>query len=194
MHGVGTMGHSKTSLSLASLFALLLWSAASAQERPDSPAPSKPAPITLAANRVSFVPPPGFTALSAEWLALKYPNPGAPRHAVGNPRRTVSIAYDVLDGAVPSKDLEALRAMQMQGLSQLPKVKWVASEVRRISNHEWVYQEFVSAAADQDIHNILLLTVVDDRLALFNFNSTVADFPRVESELRRAIASIKVVP
>ena len=178
------------SWSLVRICALLIFSVASSAEEHQlserSPA------ITLANDHVSFVPPPGFTPLSAEWLAAKYPNPGAPTNAIGNATRTTSIAYGVLNGMAPSADLQALRKLQMQGFSQLPKLKWLASEVRRIRNHEWVYQEFTAAAADQDIHNIVLLTVVEDRVVLFNFNSTTAEFERVEAALRASIATITV--
>ena len=43
-----------------------------------------------------------------------------------------------------------------------------------------------------ELHNIVLLTVSAGRLVMFNFNSTVAEFPKVERGLRASIASIKV--
>lgn len=148
--------------------------------------------IAFADGRISFVPPVGFTELDAEWLAAKFPHPNPPRRAVGNPRRTTTIAYDQMDGSAPSEDLEALRKAMLASFSPLPKLRWVASDVRTVGGHRWAYLEFTSAAADQDIHNIVLLTVSAGRLVLFNFNSTTREFATVEAELRASMASIRV--
>lgn len=150
--------------------------------------------FTFANDHISFLAPPGFTALTAEWLAAKYPNAGAPRYAVGNARRTTSIAYDLRDERAPSNDLEALRRALQGSFAQLPKLRWVASDVRRIAGRDWAYIEFTAAAVDQDIHNIVLLSVYDGRLLLFNFNSTVVEFPRVERVLRASMATIRTKP
>ena len=74
-------------------------------------------------GRISFVAPPGFTALTAEELTVKYPRGGAPRQAVSNARGTTSIAYDLQDLRAPSNDLEALRKELLQGFAQMPKLK-----------------------------------------------------------------------
>jgi hypothetical protein len=150
--------------------------------------------FTLADGNISFLAPLGFTALTPEWLAAKYPKGGAPRQAVGNARRTTSIAYDLLDQRVPSNDLDALRRSIQESFSQLPKLKWIASDVRRVGGRDWAYVEFTAAAADQDIHNIILLSVYHDRPLLFNFNSTVTEFPRLEHALRGSMASITTKP
>jgi len=150
--------------------------------------------FTLADGRVSFVAPPGFTEMSAELLARKYPRGGAPRHAISNAQTTTSIAFDLADLRVPSSDLERLRKALMQGIAALPKLKWVANDVRKIVNRDWAYLEFTAAAADQDIHNIILASVYDGRLLMFNFNSTVAEFPKLEAALRASMATITARP
>lgn len=153
-----------------------------------------PARIWLPDDQVSFASPAGFTPLDAQWLAVKYPRGNAPRHAVGNERRTTTIAYDVLDGTAPTSDLEELRRAFVAGLAQAPKVRWIANEIRSLGPDKWVYVECTTAAPDTDIRNILLLTVVRNRIVLFNFNATVEDFGRIEPALRASIDSIKVAP
>jgi len=161
---------------------------------PKSGQPSRAARFTFADGRISFMAPPGFTALTAEELAVKYPNAQAPRQAVGNERVTTSIAYDLLEHRALPTELEALRLQLLQGFAQLPKLKWVASDVRPIAGRDWAYVEFTAATADQDIHNIVLLSVYDGRVLLFNFNSTVVEFPRVERALRASMATISTKP
>jgi hypothetical protein len=141
------------------------------------------------------VAPPGFTELTAEELAAKYPRAGAPRRAVGNARRTTSIAYDLLDQRAPSSDLEAARKFFAAQYEQaLPALKWVVNEVRQVGSRNWVHLEFTAAAADQDLHNIVLVSVYDGRVLIFNFNSTVVEFPAVDQALRASITSIATTP
>jgi hypothetical protein len=132
--------------------------------------------------------------MTGELLATKYPRGGGPRQAIGNAPGTTSIAYDLLDQRAPSDDLDALRRGLQEGYVHLPKIKWIADDVRHVGNRDWAYLEFTAATADQDVHNIVLLSVYDGRLLLFNFNSTVGEFPRVERALRTSMATISTKP
>jgi hypothetical protein len=161
------------------------------QPRPEAKTAGR---MAIADGRITFVAPSGFTALTAEGLAAKYPSPGAPRRAVGNARRTTSIAYDLLDDRAASSDLDAFRRSLMETFAPLKNLKWVASDVRRVGSRDWAYVEFTAATADQEIHNIVLLSVYDGRILIFNFNSTVVEFPRVERALRASMATIRAVP
>jgi hypothetical protein len=148
-------------------------------------------PVSFAEGRISFFPPPGFTSLTADEIAVKFPRAGAPRLVVGNARRTTTIAYDVLDATARDFELDLIRqqlAASFEGA--LPTLKWVVNGLRRMNNRGWAHLEFTAPAADQDLHNIVLASVYDGHVVIFNFNSTVAEFPRVEQGLRDAISSI----
>lgn len=149
----------------------------------------------FAKGRISFAAPEQFTPLSPDEMKRKFPSTGAPRQAVGNPKRTTTIAYDLLDQPAPSNDLEAARRMFAGAYERgLRDLKWVASDVRRIGAREWAYLEFTAAAVDQDIHNIVMVSVFDGRVLMFNFNSTVREFSEVERTLRASIRSIATSP
>jgi hypothetical protein len=150
--------------------------------------------VVFADGYVSFMAPLDFTELTSEEIATKFPLGVPPRRAIGNARRTTSISFDLLDQPAPSTDLNALRGSLMQSFAQLPKLKWIASEVRRAGSGNWAYLEFTCAAADQEIHNVMLLSVYKDRPLLFNFSSTVVEFPRFERALRASMASITAAP
>lgn len=149
----------------------------------------------FAQGRVAFAVPAHFTPLGPDEMKLKFPSAGAPRNAVGNKKRTTTIAYDLLDQAAPSSDLEAARKTFTGAYERgLRGLKWVANDVRRIGSREWAYLEFTAAAADQDLHNIVMASVYDGRVLMFNFNSTVREFPEVERALRASIDSIETSP
>lgn len=186
-----TRRHLWRPLLIASLAALVAHAGAEAQT--SAGAQESGARITFADGRVSFVAPPGFSALTTDELAAKYPQSGAPRLAVGNARRTTSIAYDLLDQRAPSEDLDAARKFLADTYEKaLPNVKWVGNEVRKVGSRTWAYLEFTANATDQELHNIVLVSTYDGRILMFNFNSTSAEFPRVEQALRASMATIAI--
>ena len=65
--------------------------------------------IAFADGRITFVAPAGFTPLTGDEMRVKFPSATAPRAAVGNERRTTTIAYDLLDQRVPSTDFSRWR-------------------------------------------------------------------------------------
>lgn len=150
--------------------------------------------ITFGEGYVHFVPPPGFTVLTAEELA--YTQPGA-HQAVANAQRTTTIVYDFSDVRAPSADLEAGRKSMMGDFERrMPTAKWLASDVRRIGTLTWMYFEWTVPAATNRpaLHQIALVGVVAGRILAFNFNSTVADFPQVEEALRTSMTTIVTTP
>lgn len=54
-----------------------------------------------------------------------------------------------------------------------------------------IMSEMTSNAVDTDIHNLLLVTILEDRLLMFNFNSVKYEFPQYEAALRESIESIR---
>ena len=52
--------------------------------------------------------------------------------------------------------------------------------------------EMTSNAVDTDIYNIMLLTGVEEKMLVFNFNSTKKDFPKYEAALRKSLNSVKL--
>ena len=69
-------------------------------------------------------------------------------------------------------------------------LKWVVNAVGRVGSRDWVQLEFTATdAADQTLHNIVLVSVYDGSILLFIFNSTAKEFPAVESALRTSMAT-----
>jgi hypothetical protein len=151
--------------------------------------------ITFGNGQLSFVAPPGFTQLTAQEIAQKFNRGNPPRNVLGNARRTTTIAYDLLDQRAPSTDLEAARKTFVGIYEQTFRgLKWVASDRRPVGALQTAYFEFTAPAADQDIHNVVLVSVFAGRVLMFNFNSTAIEFPQVEPSLRKSMASIAIAP
>jgi len=154
---------------------------------------------TLCAKPVSFVDgvtfdaPEGFTPLSADEIALKYPSARAPHFVVGNKRRTTTIAYDLKPESIPADKLDEVRQSFEQTFQRIvPGLVWIERKTVDLSGRKWIYFEMTSSAVDTDIHNIMLVTPFEGKMLLFNFNSTKEEFPKVEEALRRSLQSISV--
>ena len=117
--------------------------------------------VEFAGGRVSFVAPAGFTALTPKEIAIKFPRPAPPKAVVGSPSRTTTIAYDYLEPPFTVKDLEPARKLfTNQFDSMFYKLKWIANDVRRMGDRDFVYFEFTEASFDIEFRHMMLLTVL----------------------------------
>ena len=147
--------------------------------------------VLIPGTRVSFEPPDGFTVLSSEEIGTKFPSSRAPSFVVGNERRSTTIACGLRPDDLPLEQLQDAKAAFEPLLErQIPGIEWKRRELVSISGQQWIYLEFSSHAIDTDIHNIMLITSLEGRSFLCNFNSTKAEFSRVEAALRKSIGSI----
>ena len=149
--------------------------------------------VRIPDTQIWFKPPPGFTTLSQDELDIKFPSKTAPRYAVGNERRTTTIAFDVRDVAVTT----ALLAAQVDVIGDsmgraIPGFVSIDRGMRTLNDQHWAFFEMTSTALDADIHNMVLMAAHGGRMVVLNFNSTKADFVDLEPLLRQSIESLKV--
>jgi hypothetical protein len=140
---------------------------------------------------ISFEGPKGFTVLTAEEIKSKYPNHRPPAFVIGNDRRSTTIACNFRDDPLPAEAIVALKDQMGKMLEQVvPGIEWKEKKVTEVGGRQWIYYEMTSRAIDTDIYNIMLITSFRGKMLGFNFNSTKAEFPKVEAELRKSMASI----
>lgn len=159
-----------------------------------SPQPKTANRVYLADKRVSFVPPSGFTPLTAAEIALKFPDyDRLPKYVYGNERRTVTVAITFSPANISSKQLPKLKNFMSKFLAQvIPNIKWITQNFAVINNVRWVQLEFISQAIDTKIHNQMYLTSFNGKMLGFNFNSTVEQYNLLKAELRKSRDSIIV--
>ena len=140
---------------------------------------------------VSFEAPDGYTKLDATEIANKYPSNRGPAFVVGNARRTTSIAYDLKPNGFPADKIGEVKEFFEKTFDRIiPGIEWKQKKLIDMLGQQWIYLEMSSRAIDTDIHNIMLITPLQGKMLVFNFNSTKSEFPKVESELRESIKSI----
>ncbi len=71
-------------------------------------------------------------------------------------------------------------------------VRWFRKEMVKQNGQRWIHFEFTSRAVDTTIHNYMYLTLLDERLLLFNFNATVEEYDKYKEALERSRDSIRI--
>ncbi|KAM3091498.1 hypothetical protein ACKFKF_33125 [Phormidesmis sp. 146-12] len=150
--------------------------------------------VALADGRVTFALPPGFTQLTAQEIATKFPKTGSPpKYAYGNDRRTVTVAVTFSPAKVAPQQLPELKTALRQAIGKsLPNLQWISDEMTTINNTPWVHFEFINQAIDTKVHNDTYFTSFDGKMMGFNFNSVVAEQDAVRAELRKTRDSIVI--
>ena len=152
-------------------------------------------PIRVVDSPVTFEAPPGFGPVPQALIDVKWPSKRAPRFVVGNERATTTVAYDLKPHKIPDAQLPEVKTA-FTGMMErvVPGIRWISNEVIELAGQRWIFMEMTSNAVDTDIHNIMLITGVNDQMLVFNFNSTKEEFPKVESALRASMRSIRMAP
>ena len=149
--------------------------------------------VSLVGGRVSFVPPAGFTAMTGQEIALKFPNRGGnpPKYVYANQRRNVGVAITFSSARLSPKQLPELKNAMSKFLEQaMLNIKWITQGFVQINSLRWVQLEFISRAIDTNIHNDTYFTSFDGKMLGFNFNSTVEQYGAHKAELLKSRDSI----
>lgn len=149
--------------------------------------------ISVPGSTVSLEAPAGFTSLTTDEIAAKFPRTRPPGYVVGNARRTTSIAYDLKPQPIKDDTLE--EGLEMFGTLMgriVPNLVWKRKEIIEMAGQRWIFLEMTSSAVDTDIYNIMLITPFEGKMLIFNFNSTKEDFVQQEAALRASVASIRL--
>lgn len=151
------------------------------------------ATFSLPDGGVSFQAPDGFSELSRQEIALKYPSNRAPAFVVGNPRRTTTIAFDLKPHDLPPEKLrEVKQSFETLFDRIIPGIEWKQRKIINLQGQQWIHLEMTSRAIDTDLYNIMLITPRHGKMLIFNFNSTKGEFPAMEAALRKSIKTISL--
>lgn len=149
--------------------------------------------VSFADGKVSFVPPPGFQALTPEQIGKKYPRGNAPQHVFANETQSVSIAVSFPPAKVSPDQLEGLKESLERMMTRMtPGLQWQTREFVEINGTRWIHFKLTSNAVDTRIQNDMYATSFDGKPLFFNFNSTVGDYEEFKAILEESKNSIKV--
>jgi hypothetical protein len=142
----------------------------------------------------SFVPPPGFTPLTATEFTSQVPS-GFPLDIVADPtNRSTQIAYGIhprsMGAGVMSEDMAEV-AKELASLMPF-RPRWIAHKLVRIGDDEWMYFEDYIPGDNGQLHIITLLKPHGDRTLMFTITVEEGKFAQAEMALRRSMNSVRV--
>jgi hypothetical protein len=125
------------------------------------------------AGKVSILLPQSFKRMSADHVALKYPNANRPSLVYTNDAMNVNVAFDHSVHAVTAAQLAVAYEQLAAGFrSTYPAATWFRSGMRDINGRRFFVMEMRTPAIDTEVRNIIAGTSLDDRLLIVSFNAT----------------------
>ncbi len=144
--------------------------------------------IEVLDKRVSLNMPAAFTEMSKDDLKVKYPANSRPTEVYTNAENTVNFAFNYTVNKIAENQLDAFAEQMKQMLAQFsPKISKVD-----VNGQKAVMFDFVTPAADTEIHNLMLAMSVDGRLLLTTFNTTKEQAAQWLEVGRESLLSVQV--
>ncbi|NJN31106.1 MAG: DUF1795 domain-containing protein [Synechococcales cyanobacterium RM1_1_8] len=147
----------------------------------------------FANNRLSFIPPPGFTPLSSAEIATIFPGTAPPQHAYATSQRDGLVSISITDIPLAPTDLPDLRTYLVGFLeTSVPGFQWLEHDLAKLGGQDWIKLEFLSQTPEGQIHNEMYITSLEGKLLGFNFNATSATNPELRPQLLNSRNSIQL--
>ncbi|TGM73988.1 hypothetical protein EHR01_10735 [Leptospira mtsangambouensis] len=148
---------------------------------------------TLDEGKISFETGDEFQPFSKEIIDLKYPSKRAPKYVIGTKSTKTSIGFDIKDNQIEEINLEDARKAMSETFSKIiPGINWIKNELIVVNNKKFILFNFLSNAIDTKINNTMLVTNYNGKMLLFNFNSTIDEYPKYNKTFDQIIESIKI--
>ncbi len=128
--------------------------------------------ISLYEGKLEISIPSDFTVMDAERARLKYFNARHhPDVVYANEKGSVSVAFRLTDIEVEAADLPEVREVLEEQL-KASALSGFNSSVRTVNGHQYAVFEFMSAAVDTTIYNLIFVTDLDNQMLIGTVNCT----------------------
>jgi hypothetical protein len=147
--------------------------------------------FTFAQAGVKINLPDAFALLPRADIDQLYMPTRGPGFVIGNATRSVTISYDLKAHNLASLNLgQALKVFEQIFEQRVPGLVWKERKLMEHEKQQWLQLEFLSKTGGIEYYNIMLITPIKDQMLVLNLNSTVAEFPQAEPQLRAVMKSI----
>lgn len=147
--------------------------------------------VSLYGGKLKISVPVSFTELSADKIAIKYPNAGnRPNVVYSNERASVNVGFTQIAMPTEQEDLLEVKEVLSQQLQAAKPINF-QSRIERIDGSDYVVFEFESQAIDSKIYNLMFATDVDGKLLMGTFNCTEALKGEWQLRAKEILASVQ---
>lgn len=131
--------------------------------------------------------------LASKEVDTMYPPGRRPEFLLANPKRTVTISYDLHSEDISGLNLAAaLPTFVRRFEKRVPGLVWKERKVIELAGQKWLQLEFLSGPTSADYHNMVFVTPVKDKMLVLNFNALASEFPVAQASLHAVIQSIQL--
>ncbi|VXC78927.1 conserved hypothetical protein [Enterobacterales bacterium 8AC] len=139
-------------------------------------------------KKVSLNMPTTFSEMGKDVMKVKYPANNRPTQVYTNADTTVNIAFNYTANKIAENQLDVFSQQMKAMLANFsPKISKVD-----VNGQKAVMFDFITPAADTEIHNLMLAMSVDGRLLLTTFNTTKEEAAQWLEVGRESLLSVKV--
>ncbi len=150
--------------------------------------------------KIHYKAPNGFQVMSPEGVRLKYPNSKDIKVVYSNDSSETTIAIATKDKTLRQSEVEEATKVFETSFKKRKGVELVSSKVVHLNGFKWVQVEYTSPTIDYvtktlgvRLYNIMLATGIEGSpLVVFNFSSSMKEFKKYESSLRKSFQSIRL--
>ncbi len=129
--------------------------------------------IEMLAGRVTISIPKAFMVMSDEIVEIKYPRSKRPTEVFSDESTQVNLVLNYTHHPISIVDLiENHQRFSDMFCRFHPLAEWKRDEIIEQNGHTFIVFELITPAIDTQIHNIIYVTSMDDRLLLASFNTT----------------------
>lgn len=124
----------------------------------------------ILSGKASMLIPESFTLMGPEMVGLKYPNVGhQPTEVYTNMQGSINVALKHTENQPRNENLSEVKKVIDAGINR-PPIHFFKSQEEVINGVECVVIEFISPAVDSEVYNLMLITILEGRLAMVTFN------------------------
>ena len=125
-------------------------------------------------GKVHFLAPKEFTLMSKKMLEMKYPSRFGSKEVLSDVTQGVTLAFNHTKGNTKQGKFKEAHVAFFKTYHNLhPSAKWIRDEVFTKDGKDFLVFELITPAIDTQIHNIIYITSLNNRLLYIAFNTTV---------------------
>ncbi len=148
---------------------------------------------SLLNGKIQMLIPTHFEPMDEDLLRTKYPSERRPTTVLTNERGTFNVTMNHLADALSTQQLtDAHQAFDEMFRNVYPSATWYRSEVTSINGRDCFVLELLTPAVDAEIHNIIVVTPLENRVLIVSVNLTKELTDQLLSTARQMVDSITV--
>lgn len=148
--------------------------------------------MKILGGRVSIIIPEVFKLMTKEIADMKYPSINRPDTIYTNTEANINLTVSHKDGPISDEDIPEAKDLIQQSVKRMfPNM--LDSGSMKAGGKNIAYFDYISAALDTDIYNLMFFFSLDERIVISSFNCPNNDMNDWKPIFMQMIKSIEII-